>query len=125
MLFGIEWYWLPVGAVVFFCAAIVGGWILGAARDRRFAKESEQNGTAGADLAWAAKVHEISTEGKLVTTDQIDMTELHDRLALEDVEIKANKTARAIVDEAVSTLLDDELWSKYLLKRKAEEVQNV
>lgn len=106
--------------VSLFAGMIYGGW-----RDRKEQKTAEEEGTGGADMAWAEKVHAISVDEKLDPTGEIDMTELHTRLALEDVEIKANKQAKAVVDEAVSTLLDDELWSKYLIKCKTKEIQNV
>lgn len=123
MFLNVEWYVWLLGIFAILCIAMLGGWIRGAIRDSRQERIAEESGLGGADMAWAEKVHAISIDEKLETTGEIDMSELHMRLDLDAVEDGIKKQAYRIIDEAVTTLLDDDEWSKYLIKRK--EVQNV
>lgn len=125
MILGIAWYWWIIGISGIFFIALVAGWIRGAIRDGRQEKEAEDAGLGGASEDWGKEVHVMVVEASLDRTADLDMTALHDRLALEDAEIKAKKSATKIVNEAVFTLTDDDAWAKYLTERKKAEVKNV
>lgn len=120
----IDWYWFLLIVAGLFVLALVGGWIRGAFRDKRMEKKQ-----GGASEEWGEEVHvmvvEASIDRELGDTGEIDMTELHMRLDLDTVEDGIKKQAYRIIDEAVTTLLNDEAWSAYLIKRKDKEAQNV
>lgn len=126
MFFGIAWYWWLLISAGVISVAMIGGWVLGAIRDKQEERKAKENGNGGADESWGDTVEmivkEISNEGP--STIEVDMTELRTRLELEDVEIEANKKARSLVDEAVAILTDDEAWIKYLAGRRNEEVKS-
>lgn len=108
--------------VALFAGIIFGGW-----RDRKEETTAKEEGIGGADESWGDTVEmivkEISNEGP--PTIEVDMAELNDRLALDDVEDATKKQAYRVIDEAVAILTDDEAWIKYLAGRRSEEVQNV
>lgn len=102
--------------------AMIGAWFLEMYRNR---DEPE----IGADEAWAdpdtgelAKiVKEVSYDRDSEPTGEIDMEELHTRLALEDVQIAFDKGSKAIVDSVINTLTDDNAWAAAIEARKAQK----
>lgn len=122
----IEWAAWGGGVLLFILFSIFFGW--GLYEKYRDRYEPDVN-MSGATEAWAdpdtgelAKiVKEVSYDRDSEPTSEIDMDELHTRLALEDVQIAFDRGSKAIVDSVINTLTDDKAWAAAIAARKARK----